>query len=411
MNCTEKFIPTMTDCDVLVVGAGPVGALAALLLARRGHRVIIIDREATISDSPRAVVYLPQSLGSLKEAGILGDLRARGLIPSTGPGWRYVSDHKVVAELDPFALKLEDNPQPAILLGQDLLIEIIAKHLRECGVEIQFNHELRGLRQENDKVIVTTDTTEFTASFVIGADGARSGVRKALNIDFEGFTHPINFMAVNFRYSDIQATGFNEAQFIMDPKEKIEDANFAIILRTGIGDVWRCAYGDAGTLSDEEMKARLPQKLKAILPLHPDPSQYEVLQAQRYRIHQRCASSFVQGRVLLAGDAAHVNNPVGGMGLNTGLLDAHAASAAILRTYAGEPVEKELSGYDTVRRGVFTEFVNPMTIDNLRRLWEKSEEADGKLRNGFFGMLNNSKDFQRMAQLSMNKMAQGVPGY
>ncbi|KAJ9650043.1 hypothetical protein H2198_010638 [Neophaeococcomyces mojaviensis] len=245
----------MTECDILIIGAGPVGTLSALLLAKQGRRVIIIDREPAIINSPRAIVYLPQSLGSLKAAGILDDVCAAGLVMKTGVGWRHVSDHKLVAHIDPFALHADDNPQPAILLGQHLLINIIAKHLQNYGVEIRYNHTFQNLRQENNKVIVMANDTEFTSSFVIGADGSRSAVRKALGIEFEGFTHPLNFMAVNFRYAKIKTTGFNEAQFIMDPQEKVEDANFAVILQTGSGDVWRCAYGDADKFSDEELKA------------------------------------------------------------------------------------------------------------------------------------------------------------
>lgn len=411
----------MTDCDVLIVGAGPVGALSGLLLAHKGLKVTLIEKAPAVLQSPRAIVYLPQVNGVLADVGVLAEIRRAGLVMQDGVVWRNSSDHSVLAGIDPYALQPEDKPQghlraPA-LLGQHHFADIVLDKLKERGGEILFDRAFQSFEQDSDKVQVVTVNSNgeeriFTTRFLLGTDGGRSSVRKAMNVQFEGFTHDISFMAINLRYSQMTATGFGDAQFLVDPKTDVGDSSFAIILRTGADDVWRCAYGDSAKFTEDELKMRVSMKLKKILPLHPDQDQYEILQAQPYRIHQRCASSYVKGRVLLAGDAAHLNNPVGGLGLNTGLLDAQAAATAICeaREFADmQKVDHRLTEYSDIRRTAFLEFTNPVTIDNLRRLADRSDEADKNLRAPFFASMKNS-EFQRGMQLAMNRMGLGVPG-
>lgn len=411
----------MTDCDVLIVGAGPVGALAGLLLVREGLKVTLIEKEPAILQSPRAIVYLPQVNGVLEDAGILADIRRAGLVMREGVVWRDSSDHSVLAGIDPYALQPEDNPQghlraPA-LLGQHHFADIVLENLKQRGGQVYFGQAFQSFEQDSDTIRVATVNSKgegctFTTKFLLGTDGGRSSVRKAMEVQFDGFTHDVSFMAINLRYPQMKATGFGDAQFLVDPKTDVGDSGFAIILRTGSDDVWRCAYGDTAKFTENELKTRVSMKLKKILPLHPDPDQYEILQAQPYRIHQRCASSYVRGRVLLAGDAAHLNNPVGGFGLNTGLLDARAAVTAICEASGfadAHKIEQRLKQYSDIRRAAFLEFTNPVTIDNLRRLVEKSDDADENLRASFFASMKNPQ-FQRGMQLAMNKMGLGVPG-
>lgn len=406
--------------DVIVIGAGPVGLLAALILVRKGLGVTVLEKEHQISDSPRAIVYLPQTLSTLEEAGILDEVKEAGFVVENGPVFRKASSHEALAAMRIDVLTAEDMPKPrhrmAILLGQHLLAEIALRRLQENGSTVLFDTAFQSLKQDNASVTVTALSAGkqkvFEAPYVLGCDGSHSVVRKALGIQFEGITHDIVFMAVNFRYRNMLDTGFSAAQFLVDPRENVADTDFAIILRTGRGDVWRCAYGDDGSLSEEVLRARMLGRLKRILPLHPDPEQVEILQAQPYKIHQRAADTFLKGRVLLAGDAAHVNNPVGGMGLCTGLLDAHVAALALEKAAKGDAIAGTfaLQQYNADRREAFLELTNPVTNDNLRRLCEESKEAD-ELRTGFFANMNASAAFQRGVQLSMNKMAKGVPGF
>lgn len=411
----------MGECDVLVVGAGPVGLIAGLLLVNQGLKVTVIERDPGINPSPRALVYHPQVQGTLEEAGILDDVRKAGRLNRGGIVWRRASDHSALGTMDPSALQPEDKPREdlrvPVLLGQHKVAEILLERFQEKGGLILFDHTFESLEQKNRMVhVITADAQKnkhsFTASFVIGADGGRSSIRKALGERLEGYTHDTPMMAINLRYAQIRATGFTDAQFLVDPKEHAEDSAFAVIIHTGMDDIWRCAYVDGAQLSDDELKARVPIKLKMMLPLHPDEGDYEILQAQPYRVHQRCATSFTKGRVLLAGDAAHLNNPVGGLGLNTGLLDASVATKAIvdaMKMSDEAAVEKRLKEYSDVRREAFLGFTNPVSVDNLRRAIEVSDEAEEKLRTSYFASLQDP-EFQREMQLDTNKMGLGVPG-
>lgn len=232
--------------------------------------------------------------------------------------------------------------------------------------------------------MVTTyqkETKFFEASYLLACDGARSSVRKSLNIEFDGFTHDIIFMVVNFRYAHMLDTGLCNAQFLIDPRKDHADTDFAVLVRTGADDVWRCAYGDSSALSEEELMIRMPGRLKRILPLHRDPEQIEILRAQPYEVHQRAATTFVKNNVILAGDAAHVNNSLRGMGLCTGILDAHVAALAIEQALKNGSEAKSISfeKYNEDRRAAFLELTNPISIQNLRLVCEESVEAD-KLR-------------------------------
>lgn len=421
MSTASSATPMNTECDVLIVGAGPVGALAGLLLAQRELKVILIEKGSSIIPSPRALVYHPQVNLVLEEVGLLADVREAGVVVKDGLAWRKSSDHSSLGSLDLNALHLEDKPQgqarEPVLLGQPQFTGMVLEKFKQQSGQVWFECAFKSFEQTENQVQVVVSNSKdeesvVTTKFLIGADGGHSNIRNAIGQHLDGFTHDIPLVAVNFRYSQIQATGFGMVQFLVDPTEDPADSNWSIIIYTGSDDVWRCAYGDGMQYSDDELKERVPMKLKKILPLHPNPDQYELLQAQPYKVHQRCVDSFVKGRVLLAGDAAHLNNPAGGLGMNTGLLDARAAVTAIsdcVKLTNEQNVNQRLKEYSDVRKKAFLEFTNPVTIDNLRRLVEKSDEADEKLRKSFFASLKDP-DFQRKMQLSQNMMGLGVEG-
>src|ERR1700743_8842 len=134
----------MLDTDVLIIGAGPVGALAALLLVNEGAQVVLIEQEKKIWQSPRARVYLPQVMGTLAQAGVLDDVRKAGLVTQTGVEWRNASDHSVIASMDTSVLTPDDKPveshRTAILLGQHSFAKILLDKLSEKGATVLFGH-------------------------------------------------------------------------------------------------------------------------------------------------------------------------------------------------------------------------------------------------------------------------------
>src|SRR5579872_3665543 len=347
---------------ILVVGAGPTGVLSALGLARAGAEVTVIEREADIIDSPRATVYMASTLKVLDELGLLEEARQSGAIGHefnqhfklTGHIGRM--DHRLIADLTPYAYTLH--------FGQDELARLALRHFNGLpGTQVQWNTSFGGLTQHGDAVAVELDTpagrrgAEF--DWVIGADGARSAVRAAMGASFDGFTWPETFMATNVYY-DFETLGWVHSNMIADAD------NWAVVARLNRQEhFWRISYSEGGELSEAQRLARIPERYRSFLP---DANRaWRLERANSYRVHQRSASRYRCGRVLLAGDAAHATNPIGGMGLTSGIQDAAALIQAFAALFCGEASEDALDWYDYERRRCFLEIANPSAIEFKRR--------------------------------------------
>ncbi|MGZ3257498.1 MAG: FAD-dependent oxidoreductase, partial [Croceibacterium sp.] len=203
--------------DVIVVGAGPVGMLTALALAQTGAKVLVLEQEAHIINSPRAAVYFPSTLVILEELGLLDELNAIGFKNRTFgthvPEFGYTS----VVTTEP----IEGIPYDYQLhAGQHDVARVAMEHALKLGVEVKFNHEVVALEDDPNGVSVTTKGEEgeqtYKAKWVIGADGARSTVRKLAGIEFEGHTWPERFVATNVKF-DFTKLGYQQANFVCDP--------------------------------------------------------------------------------------------------------------------------------------------------------------------------------------------------
>jgi 3-(3-hydroxy-phenyl)propionate hydroxylase/6-hydroxy-3-succinoylpyridine 3-monooxygenase len=335
--------------DVIVVGGGPTGFVTALGLAQAGLDVCLIEAGEAIISSPRACVYHWSMLGGLERLGIREEAERAGyskddylwLVKRTGERLEY--DISVVGKVTPYPYNIQ--------LGQDRLAKICLGRLEAMpNAQVHWCTPFTGLTEDADGVTVRAGEVALRGRWVVGADGAGSAVRKALGLAFDGMTWPERFVATNVRH-DFESAGYWQSTMVVD------DAWGAVIVKITEDGLWRCTYMEDAALPEESYLERLPEAYQHLLP---GKGGYELVQAAPYKMHQRCAASFRQGRVLLAGDAAHVTNPTGGFGLTTGLFDAFAlwpTLAAVILDGADPGV---LDMWAEERRAIFLDKTSPM---------------------------------------------------
>lgn len=388
-----------TSPHVIVVGAGPAGLSTALGLARQGVQVTVIDREPDVIGSPRAMVYLPSTLKAMDELGVLDEMREVAAVgheynmrfKRSGRIGRM--DHRLVADLTPYAYNLH--------FGQDLLAHLLLRRLLALpGTAMRWHTTFESVQDRGPLVEVTVSSPDrgtevLQADYLVGADGARSSVRKAIGVDFEGFTWPETFMATNVRY-DFAAHGFASSNMIGDP------VDWAVIAKIDDDGLWRVAYGEDSSLSEDARRARIPQRYAAMLPSRQ--VSYDIVLANSYRVHQRSATTYRVGRVLLAGDAAHATNPIGGMGFTSGVQDAMLLIKSLLAVLKGEAGDDALDWYAYERRRCFLEIANPTAIEFKRRTQEADPQRQQEDEDNFFRMMDNP-EMMRGALMSIFALA------
>ncbi len=348
--------------DVVVVGGGPVGFCTALGLARAGVSVTVIEAEAQIGDSPRAAVYFWSILDGLERLGILEEAKRIGickqeytyLVRSTGEQIGYSLDVLRGYTPHPYNLHLGQHQLAAIALRE------LASH---SNARVLFNARLQSLEHDAAGVTLHVDMpdgpVEFRSKWAVGADGAGSTVRRQLGLAFEGTTLPERFIATNVFY-DFERYGYARTTFVIDERY---GAVIAAIDRSGL---WRCTYMEEAGLPEETFLDRLPDVYAKILPGN---GAYRLDRAAPYRMHQRSAAAFRIGRIMLAGDAAHVTNPTGGLGLTAGLLDSFLLYPALAAIALDGAREELLDRYSEERRDTFVHRVSPQAIANKRLIY------------------------------------------
>jgi 3-(3-hydroxy-phenyl)propionate hydroxylase len=363
---------------ILIAGGGPVGFITALALARQGLPVQVFEAESRINDMPRAATTHAATLAMLAGLGMVDEVIERGYVEPLFRIWDRPSK-TIIAEFD-FGMLKDETPYPfAVQCEQHKLAGMAVERLKtfpHAGLE--FSARVTSLKQSDDGIEIEVENAggkrKIAGSYLIGCDGGRSTVRKVLGIEFEGYTHPERFMILTTTENlGAQYPGCTR-NYISDP-----DSWFSLFKVSGDerGPLWRVLSSTRPEQTDDELMnpEATEQRLQRFLPKS---TPYDIVHRNLYNVHQRVAASFRKGRVFLAGDAAHVNNPLGGLGLNFGIHDAIEITTLLGKVIRREAPDSVLDEYDLQRRPLNIEFVQQQTIANKKRMEEKDPAARAK---------------------------------
>lgn len=348
----------------------------------------VIEAEPQLNDNPRALVYHYPVLPHLERMGLLDDCIKDGFVRQDF-GWRVYS----TGEMIHWTLSCLDGYVPhayALHLHQGQLSRILANHIaRHSNVEVRYSTRLTQCVQYDARVVVTIEgldgVSELEGAFLIGADGASSLVRRdILGLDFHGVTWPERYVATNTRI-DLARHGFPNCVMQLDKKHG------AVICKIDATDFWRITFVEDPALPIEELPARIRQMFADHVP----ENDYEVVAYAPYRMHQRVANSMRVGRVLLVGDAGHITNPTGGLGLTGGMFDAFALIEALNRVLHESGSDNLLNEYGRDRRRIFSEITSPRASDNLRRLYHTKEGEEKQEWIEWLRQVGRSSDMMR----------------
>jgi 3-(3-hydroxy-phenyl)propionate hydroxylase len=361
-----------TSDRVIVIGAGPVGLCLSLALAQAGVRVCLIEalgEHNFLEQVPRAGTNHPATLELFARIGLYDKLEPRGIV---APLFHYWDRHerKLIAEFDHAHLK-GDTRFPYVLQCERIKIVEEALKLAKAhpAIELRLSTTFTGFTQSADGVMAQVtnlagERESIAGIYLVSAEGARSIVRKELGIEFEGFTYPDRTLNIEVAY-DFRQHGYTERNYISDPDEWSNLFHWK-----GPPDRWRVHF-PTGPEDDETALTR-PEAMQARLQRFlPTGKEFDIVGCNLYVVHQRVAQKFRGGRAILAGDSAHVNSPIGAMGMNSGVHDAFNLAEKLTKILHGEAGDDLLDRYERQRRHVAVQHTQAQTIRNKRLLAEK----------------------------------------
>ena len=390
------------DCEVAIVGGGPVALALALLLARQGITVAAFEAEERLAEDLRASTFHPPTLDMLDTLGLGAPLVAQGLVC---PHWQvrlHPSGERAVFDLS--VLKGETAHPYRLQAEQWKLSRLLLEALQaEPNATVAFGLRGAGLEQDEAGATVTFDAVDghseqVRARLVVGADGSRSFVRRALDLTFDGQTYPeTTILATTTFPFEQHLEGLSNVSYCWK-----DGGNFSLLKVPGR---WRVSIYPREDIPVDEQST--PEAIDAALQeIVPRAEPYDVMENRPYRVHQRIVPHYRVGRVALAGDAAHLNSPAGGMGLNGGLHDAFELAAAIgdiLRRGAGLD---RLDLYDRRRRPVAAEQILAQADRNRARMRERDPEKRLEILRGLQAIAADREKLK--AHLLRSSMIEGL---
>ena len=355
-----------------MVGAGPVGLCLALALAQEDIRVCLIEAlgdDNFLDQVPRAGSNHPATLEMFDRIGLYAKIEPRGIIAPIFHYWDR-AEQALIAAFDHAHLK-NDTRFPFVL--QCERIKIIEEALKMAkahpNIDVRLQTTFTGFTQNADTVTAQVanpagESETIAGRYIVSGEGARSIIRKDLGIEFEGFTYADRTLNIEVAY-DFRRHGYAERNYISDP---VEWSN--LFHWKGPPDRWRVHFPTKPEEDEEALQH--PQALQARLQgFLPKAGEYEICGSNLYTVHQRVAKRFRAGRAILAGDSAHVNSPIGAMGMNSGIHDAFNLADKLVRIWRREADESELDRYERQRRHVAVTHTQAQTIRNKRLLAEQ----------------------------------------
>lgn len=355
----------MEQRRVIIAGAGPAGMVAAAYLAGEGIPVTIVEQARDLPDDLRASTFHPPTLDMLTRFGVVERMIAQGLVC---PTWQFRDRHSGVIATFEMGRLAGDTAHPYRLQCEQWRLTRMLRDLLAANPDVTFLYDAKatGVVQDADGVTLAVErpdgsTEQLRAAFLIGADGARSAVRRSLGIDFDGMTIPETYLTLSttFRFEAAIPDLANIA-YISDPEEW-----FVLLQAAGL---WRVLLPTAPEEAADEARmldpARIEERMQGVLA---NPAGYEIRHRTAYRVHERVAATYTMGRVFLAGDAAHINNPLGGMGMNGGVHDAFNLAEKLTRVWRGEDLSL-MERYSRQRRKVALDVVQQQALRNRQLL-------------------------------------------
>ncbi len=345
----------LTREPILIVGAGPVGLTLTWRLSQSGLPVQVFEAEDTIADQLRASTFHPPTLDYFDESGITAELIAAGRITPTWQIRLHTTGER--AEFD-LAVLSGDTAHPYRLqCRQALLSRALAARLSEGTVH--FGAQVTAVAQDDAGVSITVNGEVVRGSVLIGCDGARSLVREAIGADFEGATYPENTILVttHFPFED-HLSGLSGVNYIWKPGGTYS------LLR--LPDLWRISlHPTEGQTPEEALEdASIRAQTREVLPQAGD---IDIVEKRIYRIHRRVATRYCKNRMFIAGDAAHLNSPKGGMGMNGGIHDAWCLADLLIEVAnGGDPAR--LDTYEARRRPIARDDIVAQADKNRARM-------------------------------------------